>query len=365
MNGITHSGLSIRRRYRLLGLLLILFATITTLTADDGGESTHPWLLVTNAAGDAISYVDPELGVVTQLVVGTAPFGIATDRQGRAYVATAEGVAVVDIAARRRIVLISYQADIGPPAFGEYRNGGMGIAVSDDGRLIYVGVYLGDADSRLEVIDSLQRKSVASYPVGKRPFDVLLSHDEQRVYNIDHDTYTVTAIDLETGGAEIYPIAPLRYGVFDKPHYAVFDPAGRLLLPVQGRALVRLDPANGRQDVYPLSADTHQHGVGISEDGRMLVIVGTGAAGSAGKGPSITLYDLESRMESVFPLQRTHEEVALSSDGRYAYLTGGQSLSGGWDGISVFNLERKEIRYLPVPDQPLALVTIANPRSRK
>ena len=117
--------------------------------------------------------------------------------------------------------------------------------------------------------------------------------------------------------------------------------------------------------MFPLSADTHQHGVGISEDGRRLVIVGTGTAGSARKGPSITVYDLETHAESVFTLQRTHEAIVLSAGGRYAYLTGGQSFTGGWDGVSVLDLERKVARYLTVPGQPLSLVTIANPASRK
>lgn len=360
-----HRAAAILRHAWLYCLFSILLMPMAAAASDEAGEFTHPWLLVTNAAADSISYVDPEQGVMAKLAVGTAPFGITTDRHGRAYVATAEGVAVVDITARERLALIPYQADIGSPDFGEYRKGGMGIDVSADGRLVYVGVFLGDADSRLEVVDSLQRKVVASYPVGKRPFDVLLSDDEKRVYSIDHDAYSVTAIDLSTGSTEIHPVAPLGYGAFDKPHYAVFDPTGKLLLPVQGRALVRLDPVAGRQERFRLSADTHQHGVAISGDGRRLVIVGTGAAGSARKGPSITVYDLDTDEESVFALQRTHEDIVLSSNGRYAYLTGGQSFSGGWDGVSVLDLDRKVTRYLSVPDQPLALVTIANPATRK
>ena len=355
-------------RYSKFGLLFFLVVLMATAVASGAsqvcGECATPWLLVTNAAANTVSYVDPERGVAAKLEVGAAPFAIATDRHGRAYVATAEGVAIVDIRSRKRHDLIPYRSDIGVPDFGEYRKGGMGIDVSADGRLVYVGVYLGEAVSRLEVIDSLKRQVVASYPVGKRPFDVLLSDDEKHVYSIDHDGYSVTAVDLSSGASETHRIAPLGYGAFDKPHYAVFDRNGKLLLPVQGRVLVRLDPADGQQETFPLSADTHQHGIAISEDGQRLAIVGTGAAGGARSGPSMTVYHLDTHSESLFALQRTHEAIALSPDGRYAYLTGGQSLSGGWDGLSVLDLDTGVSRLLPVPDQPLGIVVIANPYKR-
>lgn len=272
--------------------------------------------------------------------------------------ATAEGVAIVDISSRTRRALIPYQANTGPPGFGEYRAGGMGIDVSAGGRFVYVGVNLGNKVNRLEVIDSVKRQVVASYPIGKRPFDILLSDDERHVYSIDHDSYSVTAVNLSSETTQTHEIAPLGYGAFDKPHYAALDSAGNLLLPVQGRVLVKLDPSTGQQHRLPLSAETHQHGIAISRDRRRLAIVGTGAAGSARKGSSLTIYEPETHAERVVPLQNTHEAIVLSRDGRYAYLTGGQSFTGGWDGLSVVDLETGMSRYLHVPDQPLGIVAI-------
>jgi len=342
----------------LYSLILLMTLPVAAGVSTVKDKSSHPWLLVTNAAADTVSYVDPDVGVIEKLEVGKAPFGIAVDDNGLAYVATAEGVAIVDIASRTRRALIPYRADTGAPGFGEYRAGGMGIDVSVDGRFIYVGVNLGGEINRLEVIDSLKGQVVASYPIGKRPFDVLLSDDERQVYSIDHDSYSVTAVSLSSEMTRTHEIAPLGYGAFDKPHYAASDRTGSLWLPVQGRVLVRLDPSSGKQQRFPLSAKTHQHGIAISRDGQKLVVVGTGAAGSARKGPSLTVYELETHTETIVSLQRTHEAIVLSQDGRFAYLTGGQSFTGGWDGLSVVDLETGMSRYLQVPDQPLGIVAI-------
>ncbi|MEP7190803.1 MAG: hypothetical protein ABI901_16555 [Roseiflexaceae bacterium] len=64
-------------------------------------------LIVTNSTGRAISFIDPQSGAVTQLEVGSAPWGLALAPNQLAYVATAEGVAVVDIRRREWVALIA------------------------------------------------------------------------------------------------------------------------------------------------------------------------------------------------------------------------------------------------------------------
>ncbi|HET7767770.1 MAG TPA: hypothetical protein VFN74_03280, partial [Chloroflexota bacterium] len=145
-------------------------APVQTLSAS---SATGDLLLVTNSTARHVSFVDPAAGVLSQVEVGTAPWGAALAPDGRAYVATAEGVAVVDTRRRELLALIPYRAPVGPPRFGEYRNGGMGIAVSPEGDLVYVGLYLGSAPSRLEVIDVARLEVVGDAPLGIRPFDVL------------------------------------------------------------------------------------------------------------------------------------------------------------------------------------------------
>jgi YVTN family beta-propeller protein len=314
-------------------------------------------LIVTNSAGRAISIVDPQSGALTQIEVGAAPWGLALAPNQLAYVATAEGVAVVDIRRRERVALIAYQAAIGTPSFGEYRAGGMGIAVAPDGARVYVGVFLPDRSGQLEVIDTGKRAVVASVPIGVRPFQVLASPDGHMVYSIDHDTFTVTAIDTTTYKARTLPVEPLGnggWGSWDKPHYAALRADGHLLLPVQGRVLVDLDPISGKSQALPLQSNTHQHGTVLTPDGRLLLIVGTGPAGDAQGPPRLSVVDLVTMAEDDIPLSRPHEQVAISPDGRLAYVTGGHTFGNqGWDGISVVDFQRHSVAELAVPDRPL------------
>jgi YVTN family beta-propeller protein len=325
-------------------------------------EAASYTLIVTNSAGRAISFVDPRDGTLMQLEVGAAPWGLALAPDDTAYVATAEGVAVLDTIGRERVALIQYQAQIGEPGFGEYRPGGMGIAVAPDGSRVYVGVFLPDRSGRLEVIDAAERAVIASVPIGVRPFQVLASPDGRAIYTIDHDTFTVTAIDTETltpRSLAVEPLGNTGWGSWDKPHYAVLRADGHLLLPIQGRVLVDLDPESGESVALPLQASTHQHGAALTPDGRRLLIVGTGPAGDARGQPRLTLLDLSTMDEVDIPLSRPHEQVALSPDGRLAYVTGGHSFAnGGWDGLSVVDLARRSVTELPVPDRPLDIVVL-------
>ena len=319
-------------------------------------------LLVTNAAARHVSFVDPTRGVMSRVEVGAAPCGLALGPDGLAYVATAEGVAIVDIRRQARVAHIPYRAEVGSPAFGEYRAGGMGIAVAPDGRHVYVGVFLPDRSGQLEVIDAVQRTVIASAPIGVRPFQVLVSRDGREVYTIDHDTFTVTVVDARTYTARTLPVQPPGnegWSSWDKPHYAVVRADGRLLLPFQGETLVDLDPASGEARALPMQARTHQHGVALAPDGRRLLIVGTGPAGGARGEPRLTILDLETQDEDHIPLQRPHEQVALSPDGDVAYLTGGFTFAnGGWDGIAIVDLRQETVTELPVPDRPLDIAVL-------
>ena len=54
--------------------------------------------------------------------------------------------------------------------------------------------------------------------------------------------------------------------------------------------------------------------------------------------------------------------VAVGPDGRYAYLTGGYTFAGGgWDGLTIVDLDRLTTRELPVPDRPLDIAILPLP----
>jgi YVTN family beta-propeller protein len=337
----------------LLFVLLQVNVTLAQFTPPVCATATAgTTLLVTNSTAKHVSFVDPASGVTTRLEVGASPWGIALAPDHLAFISTAEGVAVIDTCERKRLAMIPYRTPISTIQYGEYRPGGMGIAASPDGKQVYVGIYLPD-QSQLEIIDSEKREVIESIKVGIRPFDVLASPSGDQVYSIDHDSYSMTVIDPKTFSSRVVPLRPLGNGSFDKPHYATVGRDGKLWFPFQGRLLLNFDPQHEKVISTKLTANTHQHGIAFTPDERYLLIVGTGAAGGATQGPSLTIFDVQTSMEQVIPLSRPHEKVAISPDGRYAYLTGGYLLTGGWDGLTIYDLQQHTLVELAIPDRPL------------
>ncbi len=288
--------------------------------AVDPADLPPRYLLATESESDGLVVVDPTIragsAVVDRVEVGPAPWGVAVHAPSmRAFVATAQGVAVVDLATRERTDLIPYRDTPSRVAFGEYRRGGMGIAVSPDGGRVHVAVHRGDS-STLETIDVAAREVVASTPVGLRPFDVLVSADGSEVYTVDHDAFSVHVVDATTFEARRIEVAPFGteggLASSEKLHYAVLDDDGSLLLPYQGRVLVRLDPATGEEHVAPLS--------------------------------------------------RRHETVTTWTDpatgALAAVLAGGYTQAEAWDGATVVDLATLESYEIEIPGRPQVVVPL-------
>ncbi|MFD7910017.1 hypothetical protein ACFV30_04730 [Streptomyces sp. NPDC059752] len=316
-------------------------------------------LLTADFGAGTVTFVDPERGAVASVTVGRAPYGLAVGTDGRAWVATAEGVAVVDTRTRVRLALIPHRTDTGPVTDGEYRGGGMGIALSPDGAHAYVGVNAPGTNGILEVLDTARSEVTAAVPVGRRPFDVDVSSDGAEVYVTGHDSFDVTVVAADSLSPRRIEVAPYGteagLGSWLKPHYAVVRRSdGQLLLPFEGERLAVVDPRTGRTRIEPMTADTHQHGATGTADGRLLV-VGTGAVRPGdGRGPSLTVRSPDGA-ERVYPLQGPHEDVAASRDGRTAYVTGGYTRDGYWNGITVVDLDTGATRRLAAGARPLGI----------
>ncbi|MFB8168950.1 YncE family protein [Kitasatospora purpeofusca] len=341
-------------------------AATATATATATAGAPSPALLVTDFGADTVTFVDParpgraaDLGSVR---VGTAPYGLAVAPDGTAWVATAEGVAAVDTRTRTRVALVPHTTRTGPVTTGEYRGGGMGIALSPDGARAYVGVNVPGGNGTLEVVDTASRTVVQVVPVGRRPFDVDVSADGRQVYVTDHDSFDVTTVDTATWATRRTEVAPYGteggLGSWLKPHYAAVRPSdGALLLPFEGERLAVVDPATGRVTVEPMTANTHQHGVTAAPDGT-LYIVGTGPIDPAtDAGPSLTVRAPDGS-ERLVPLDGPHETVTLSPDARTAYVSGGFTREGGWDGLTVVDTATGRTTRLPVGHLPLAVAVL-------
>lgn len=321
-------------------------------------------LLVADFGSDTVTFVDPSGGkhaAVDRVRVGAAPYGIALGADGTAWVATAEGVAVVDTAARERTALVPYRTDVGRMTSGEYRGGGMGIAIAPDGSRVYVGVNVPGDDGVLEVIDTASREVVATTPTGRRPFDVDVSADGSEVYATNHDSYDITVVDTADGSTDTILVDPYDtgrdLGAWLKPHYAAIRPSdGALLVPFEGERLLVVDPDTGRVRTEPMTADTHQHGATITPDGTLFV-VGTGPIGSSDGEASLTIRTADGH-ERLVPLDGPHEDVAVSADGRTAYVTGGFTREGYWNGISVVDVASGSVTRVAAGRRPLGVVVL-------
>ncbi|WP_258054715.1 YncE family protein [Streptomyces sp. Ru71] len=320
-------------------------------------------LLLTDFGADTVTFLDPaHRRTLGSVKVGTAPYGVAVDARGTAWVATAEGVAAVDTAARRRTALIPYTTDTGPVTTGEYRGGGMGIALSPDGTRAYVGVNVPGGDGVLEIVDTRNAEVVATVPVGRRPFDVDVSRDGRQVYVTGHDSFDVTVVDPRTLAARRIEVAPYGteggLGSWLKPHYTAVRPTdGALLLPFEGERLAVVDPTTGHVRIERMTADTHQHGVTVAADGT-LYAVGTGPADPArDEGPSLTVRT-PAGTERVIPLDGPHESAALSADGRTAYVSGGFTRDGYWNGLSVVDTRTGAVTRVPAGRRPLGIAVL-------
>ncbi|WP_406054918.1 YncE family protein [Streptomyces sp. NBC_01077] len=326
------------------------------------GKPAPGTLLVGDFGSDTVTFVGPARGATGSVKVGTAPYGLVVGEDGRAWVATAEGVAVVDTTTRQRLALVPYETDTGPVTTGEYRGGGMGIALAPDGRRVYVSVNVPGGNGTLEVIDTTALRVTDTVPVGRRPFDVDVSRDGAEVYATNHDSFDVTVVSAGTLKPRRVEVAPYGteggLGSWLKPHYTAVRPSdGKLLLPFEGERLVVVDPRTGRTTIEPMTANTHQHGATVTADGTFLT-VGTGPIDpDEDRGPSLTVRT-PGGAERVYPLEGPHEDVAVSEDGRTAYVTGGFTRDGYWDGLSIVDLDTGDTRRLEAGSRPLGIAVL-------
>lgn len=382
----TSSGITRRSLFGVSGVLVLGLAgcapepaaapTPKATPAPDPEPTTAPapdlapeLLLVSLAKGSEIAVVDPSLpdgeAVRQTITVGNAPWGVGVHAEsGTAYAATAEGLAVVDLAKGERTALVPYQHPAPFQSTGEYRPGGLGLAVSPDGTRVYVAVTTGSGTDQLEVFDTASGAFIGSAPVGARPFDVLVAPDGSWAATVDHDGFTISVVDAASLAVTQHTVAPFGteggLASWEKPHYGAVDTDGTILLPYQGLVVARLDPRSGAVTTVESTANSHSHGTALA--GEKLLTVGTGAFGNASGTPNLSILNLQSGEEQIVPLTPPHETVAVwhDADGtEYAAVAGGNTRNEGWDGLTIVSLVDRSARALPVPGYPQVVVPFA------
>lgn len=239
--------------------------------------------------------------------------------------------------------------------------------MAPDGSAVYVAVLTDTETTHLEVFDVGRGAFTGSVQVGWRPFDVVVAPDGSWVATIDHDSFTVTVVDPASLRATKHEIAPFGteggLASWEKPHYGAVEPDGTILLPVQGKVVVRLNPLTGESSTIPSTANSHAHGTALA--GRLLLTAGTGAFGNADGAPNLSVLDPDTGVERIAPLDVPHETVAAwtsDSGDEWAVVAGGNTRDQGWDGITFVRLSDFQQRRLAVPGYPQVVVSYRGAR---
>ncbi len=318
------NGLSGMRR----SLLILAMASALVALAPNGVEGGT--LYVTNRGSGDLAILDEASLAVRKLIpVGERAWGVAvTPDEKTACVSYAAGFAFVDLATGA----VAKRVALG----GQ----GMGVAMSRDGARCYVAVHQSGGD-RLVAVEHVGARISGEVPIGERAFGVYLSPDGKTLYVPEHDAFSLSVIEASSlKKRHTIPLRPLGEGAFDKPHYlAMISDGATLFLPFQGRALVTIATSTFTVVSHPLAISAHQHGIAISPDGGRLYLANNvfGSQGSLSEVDAKTFRELRR-----IPLGKDHEQVALDSTGRRAYLTGGFAL-GGHDELTVVDLENSTV----------------------
>lgn len=340
--------------FTIAAVVALLATVVAPVRAQDhGGKSSLVFVENTNS-GD-VSIID----ATSLRVVGTIPVGLSPDD----IVAAPAG----DVLYVSRIV---HRADGRPTGTGElvaidpgtrqitWRVGFRGVpnhlAVSPDGRRVYVTVVSGDY---VDVFDVAKRALVDSVNVGTGPHDIEVSRDGKTVYVGLIRGTDVTVFDAATGrtlrkipfGANVRPIAlshdegRLYVQLSQYYGFVVADPrTGKILRRVD----MPMPKGAQRPDTFPV---TTNHGLRITADGRYLIANGsmTDIAG---------IYSLpDLRLVATVPVGRDPNWVTLSPDGRRAFIS-----NRGSDDVSVIDLaSHKEVGRVKVGRYPQRMTAVA------
>lgn len=153
-----------------------------------GADAPNSLLYVSNTTDGTVSVIDTQgPDVIETLTVGTAPQGIGIDDiAGRAYVATADGIVVLDGTNVNDTIAL---------ANGDYR----GVTAGDSPNRVYV------ADATLGQVIAIDGSSfniVGTVAVTSTPNGIAISDDEGRIYVADPVDHAITVVESNMGGIE-------------------------------------------------------------------------------------------------------------------------------------------------------------------
>lgn len=324
-----------------------------------GSEATATRGYVSNEDGHSVSVLDLRTASSIDVIeVGKRPRGMKLTRDGsRLLVAVsglpkcppsvpdeecarrerdlkADGIAVVDTAARKVIKVLAAGSD--PEQF----------AMSGDGKTLYVA---NEDVGTMSVVDVAAAKVIARVKVGLEPEGVALTPDERWVLVTNESDNSVAVIDTKT--LEVETHVP----VGKRPRDIAFTSDGETAY-VSGEldaSLYRMKVPEGEpveRRVLQLREAAKPMAVVLDEPRKRLYL-------STGRGGTVAVADLRDaprkvRLIKEVPVGTRPWGIALSSDGRFLYTANGPS-----NDVSVVDTTTlTTVKRIPAGESPWGIV---------
>jgi YVTN family beta-propeller protein len=337
------------RRWWLI-FLIAGFVGLVPADAVPAAQDTE-LLYVDNTLGDDLTVVRlPDHRVVGSVTVGSHPHGLAASGDGkRLYVSVESTKEVLALDTGTDQVLWRVPVSDTPNE----------IALSGDGRRVYVPIRPADF---VEVVDTRERRVVARVKVGRSPHNALACADGRHIYATSMDDQQVTIIDADNQqvcgtiscGGIVRPIDVTRDE--QRLYVALSDLHGCVVADIPARRVVGTlflpPPPVG---VEPLVPHTPTHGLGLSPDGRLLVVTSV-------VGDYVGLFAVPGHeFLGQVATGKAPNWLAFRRDGKVCYVS-----NAGSDDVSAVDLEsRKEVARIKVGRQPKRLLTVVVPERRR
>jgi YVTN family beta-propeller protein len=300
------------------------FLTAQAVTAAD--PDADYYVYVSNEASNELSIIDPRSDeVVATIAVGRRPRGVRVGSDGRhVFIAlsgsprcpptlpdeecerlevdkTEDGIAIVDVAARRVIRVLPGGSD--PEQFD----------LSRDERRLFVSNEDADAAT---IVDISTGRVLRTVPVGREPEGVKTSPDGTVFLVTSESDHDVTAVDAETGAI----VARVEAGL--RPRDVVFsrDGARAYVSAELERHVAVIDTESWFVlETIPLSATALPMGLAVSSDARWLYVAN-------GRDRTVVKVNLDSRAVVASTEVGTRPwGLALSPDETLIYTANGPS----------------------------------------
>jgi serine/threonine-protein kinase len=234
------------------------------------------------------------------VLVGEKAGFVAISPDGRlAYIARRDAgvVTVVDLTVNK--VLANVPMPAGPPQFIDF---------TADGSRAYVSIYNTDLTiNAVAVLDTRTTKLIETINVDKKPYALAVTPDQKLVYVPSHDAEVIDIIDtVENKVISSVPVAK-------NPHWVTFDGDGRFAYIANHDSNLVTRMNTETEELTTVAVGTSPHSLEVSPDGQQVAVVCF---------DSNDVYFIDVATWTVLdtvPVGENPQDLTYVPDGRYLY----------------------------------------------